>query len=90
MILPPDGGGGGGGNDGGGNDRDGSGGLPGYGAYQNQGRLASLLSDIGLPSAGQAVATNLGNQLNPGLTLTGADISGGNFLVTLHTAAGQV
>jgi len=57
----------------------GSGGLPGYGAYQNQGALSAFLSNIGLTSLGQALATNLGNQLNPGLTLTGADIGGGQF-----------
>ena len=68
---------GGGGNDGGGGG--GSGGLPGYGAYGNQGAFSNFLSNIGLTSAGQAVATDLGNQLNPGLTLTGADISGGQF-----------
>ena len=57
----------------------GSGGLPGYGAYGNQGALSNFLSNVGLTSAGQAVATDLGNQLNPGLTLSGADISGGQF-----------
>ena len=70
------------GNDGAGgnnNGNTGSGSLAGYGAYGNQGALAAFLSDIGLTSAGQAVATNLGNQLNAGLTLSGADISGGQF-----------
>ena len=71
------------GNDGAGgnnNGNTGSGSLAGYGAYGNQGALAAFLSDIGLTSAGQAVATNLGNQLNAGLTLSGADISGGQFV----------
>jgi len=73
---------------GGGGGGGGSGGLRGYSDYQNQGAVSNFLSNIGLTSLGQALATNLGNQLNQGLTLTGADISGGQHAGGSDNAVG--